>query len=221
MYLQRLKTLLVEALKETFDEEYVDENFRQLKAGIEFPVSEQDYPGIWVNYTDVDKLRVAGISHVEHTDPDTQSNVSPFTRWKFGGTASFTVVALSSSERDALYDELVRVLAFGREQPETSRFRHRIENNDLLAVNIDFDEIEVSGSSAAPGTPWGTGEFIYEVTVTIEVIGEFVADRLAAVLVPLSKIVVTPTESLPEVGDLFGSMEEIPVGPGEGASDWH
>jgi hypothetical protein len=214
MYLAPLKTMLVEALKETFDERYPEEHFRGVHVSIEYPIEKMHYPGIWVDYDDMDKLRIAGVDHQEFDEVHDPAGFSPFTRWRFGGYVSYTVAALTSWERDRLYDELVTTFAFGRQNPERSRFRHYIENNDFIAANFDFDEIEPKGNVAAPGTPWGTDEIIYERTVNMEVIGEFVADNENGTLAPLSAIILT---------------QSVAQGPGEEPveqmstrlTDWH
>lgn len=190
-YLTHTKTMLVEAMKRTFDQEYPEPDFRSARVSIEYPVEPQHYPGIWVDYEDTAPLQIAGINHRETTDGNTDGVVRPFTRWKFSGYASFTVVALTSLERDRLFDEVVRVLAFGLEAPQIQEFRTYIENNEYVAVNFDFDQIEVRGNAASPGTPWGTDEFIYERTINMEMIGEFVSEVSTGTLVPLSRIDVT------------------------------
>jgi hypothetical protein len=91
---------------------------------------------------------------------------------------------------------MVRVMAFGdHEGGPTAHFRRIIENNNLIAANIDFDQIGIGSFAAVPGTPWGTDEIVYEGGVTMEVLGEFVSDSTASTLVPLSEI---RTYSYPE-----------------------
>lgn len=213
MYLVNLKSLLVYVLKQTFDAEFPQEDFRSLNVGIEYPVQPQGYPGIWVDYSDTAPLRQAGVAHRE-TDED--GVLLPATRFKFEGTASFTVVALTSRERDRLYDEVIRTLAFGAEDDGTSQFRTILEDNDLLAVNAKFDEIEVGGNAAAPGTPWGTDEIIYERTISLDLLGEFVADPVTNDLVLLSAITVTPI-----VDTDVGEPLAVVAGPSDGKGVWH
>jgi hypothetical protein len=185
-YLSPLKALLVEAVLQTFDQTYPVAQFRDVHCSIEYPVEKQQYPGIWVDYDDTKPLQTAGVDHLETTV--TGGTTSRYRRWKFAGYASYTIAALTSLERDRLYDEMVRVLAFGDRSPATLRFRSYIESNDLMAANFDFDQIETRGNAAVPGTPWGTDEIIYERTLTMEVVGEFVSDAETGLLVPLSAI---------------------------------
>lgn len=206
-YLRSIKSLAVDALVQTFgtpDEpvggDYPNSNFQNvLNISVEYPIKEQDYPGIWVGYEDASPLQIAGIAHREF-DPEGR----PYTRWKYAGHMSYTVVAFTSLERDELYDELVRTIAFGAQNPATSRFRQTIENNDLIACNLNFDELQPGGTAAAPGTPWGSDEVIYETTITQEAIGEFVTDPDTGTLVPLSKIITTSRT---------GGTEDAPINP--------
>jgi hypothetical protein len=218
MYLAPLKTLLVEAVKRTFDDAYPEEDFRNVHVSIEYPVDKMNYPGVWVDYTDSDKLMVAGVAHQEFHEYDT-GEFQPFTRWKYSGYASFTVTALTSWERDRLYDELVTTFAFGKENHERSRFRQTIETNEFIAANFDFDEIEPQGNTAAPGTPWGTDEVIYERTINMQVIGEFVSDNTTGILVPLSAIKVIGVPLMPS--QTIADVPQVAGANGDGLGDWH
>ena len=214
MYLVPLKALLVHALKPVFGDFYPQSDFRSdVNVGIEYPVDKQGYPGIWIDYADTAPLRQAGVGHRETALDGTLTNA---TRFKFEGTASFTIVALSSLERDRLFDEMIRVMAFGRQDGATSLFRDTLEDNDLLAVNAKFDEIEVGGNASAPGTPWGTDEIIYERTISLDLLGEFVADAVAGSMLPLSAIVVH------EVVDTnVGQPIADAAPPSDGKGVWH
>jgi len=197
---------VVEALRQTLDHEYVTPDFRNVRVGIEFPVDRQDYPCVWVDFSVADSLSRIGIAHLE-ADESTSGATTfrQYTRWRFRGWVSYTVVAMSSFERDRLIDEMVRILAFGGEAGATSQFRSYVESNEFIAMNFDFDEIGLSGLVAVPGTPWGTDEVIYEGTLRMEVLGEFVSDSLSVTLVPLSEIAVFE----------YSDLEPDPV-PGSG-----
>ena len=187
MYLTQLKTILVEALRGTFSDGYPVAEWRGINIGIEYPIEPHNYPGIWVDYDDTDNLKIAGIAHMEEKEDD-QGDPVHFTRWKFTGYVSMTIVALTSFERDRLYDEVVGVMAFGPDSLGPLNFRHIIENNDYIALNCNFDQIQPRGNNAAPGTPWGTDEIIYERSLNIQVIGEFVPDATGRSLLRLSEI---------------------------------
>lgn len=208
MYLVHLKTMLVNALRLTFDSEFPQSDFRNIYVSIEYPVDSASYPGIWCDYDDEQPLMRAGIDHHEMLDISTPENslFSPYTRWKFQGSVSMTIVAMTSLERDRLYDEVVRVLAFGNEDGATHQFRQYVENNEFIAANMNFDIIQPRGNVAAPGTPWGTDEIIYERTVNVDILGEFLADKITGSLVPLKRIEMVSThQSLTEDHQIFSA----------------
>lgn len=186
MYLSHTKAMVVTALTTVFDDGYPVEDLRRLWVDIEYPVEQVKYPAIWVDYEDASPLAIAGIAHVEHNELG-----QPFTRWVFQGYVTMTVVALSSRERDRIYDELVRVIAFGNRQvddPALSLFRQFIEDNEFIGAEMDFDQIESRGSAAAPGTPWGGDEMTYERTIAMQMRGEFVSNPSTQEIVPLREI---------------------------------
>lgn len=214
-YRRKLKTGLVTALKTVFDADYPVDKLRGIHVSIEYPVESQDYPGIWVDF-DERTLQNAG---VDHREVDEDGNV--VLRWRFEGDVSYTIASLTSLERDTVYDEMVKVLAFGRSSEVLAAFRRFIENNDFVAMNFDFDEIQVSGNAATPGTPWETDEIIYESTITMQVMGEFVTDIDTGDLVRLSKIVIDGRTMPSTEEDPEGSLHwQIPA-PGAGTDGWH
>ncbi len=214
MYVAPLKTLLVEALQLTFDVSYPEAEFRGVHIGQDYPVDPQGYPAVWVDWNDTQPLLKAGVAHVETEHPVTGTEIAPFTRWRFQGYVSITTVAMTSLERDRLFDEMVRVVAFGEQDTVVGRFKSRIASNDLIGATLNTDRIEVQGSAAAPGTPWGTDELMYERSLNLELVGEFIPNPSTGVLVPLSAIKIIMEEELP------GEEAFESDGPG-GVTDWH
>lgn len=198
-YLRPLKAILVTALKRTFDGNYPVENLRELHVSIEYPIKPQEYPSVWVNFEEA-TLQNSGIAHYE-----TGEDGVKLWRWRFSGHVTYTVAAMSSLERDRIYDELVKIVAFGYAAEHLSAFREQIENNDLIAVNFDFDQLDVVGDAAQAGTPWETDEMIYERSLVMQAMGEFVINNENQTLYPLSKIIIDARE--------VGSEEETPSGP--------
>jgi hypothetical protein len=82
-------------------------------------------------------------------------------------------------------------MAFGGENAQTAEFRSYIEDNEFIAANFDFDQIDVRAITHAVGTPWGSDEVIYEATIAMEVVFEFVADHQTGTLIPITAIQVT------------------------------
>lgn len=214
-YLRALKTGLVTALIETFDGNYPDQRLQNLHVSIEYPIEPQAYPGIWVDFEE-SKLQTAGVAHYEIDDDGNH-----LLRWRYEGAVSYTIVAFSSLERDRIYDELVKILAFGRSSDSLGAFRDFVENNDLIAMNFDFDEIEVHGNAATPGTPWETDEIIYERTVVMQVIGEFTTNIDTGTLVPLSKIIIDARTTPSTEDDPANSMHWDVPNLNNPLSEWH
>lgn len=219
-YITYLKSMLVKALAVTFDVNYPNEDFRgpdRFRASMEYPIEEAHYPGVWVDYDDADDLRIAGVDHEEFMP--WEDNFIPITRWQFSGYVTYTVTALTSLERDRLYDELIATIAFGKYDPVRKRFREYIESNPLVACNFNWDVISPKASVAAPGTPWGTDEVIYERSLSIGLLGEFVPNPTTGALVPLGSITVTPIVVTDPADD--GKIPLDPDTVGVGVYDWH
>lgn len=220
MYVVPLKTLLIQALRTTFDDQYPVAEFRGLRFGLEYPVDQQQYPSVWVDFEETQPVLRAGIAHQEFVNPnDGVTPVAPFTRWRYQGYISLTAVALTSLERDRVYDELVRVVAFSSEDGIIGRFKDTIASNDLIGANLNTDKIEARGNNAAPGTPWNTDEMMYEKSLNLEVIGEFVPDPATGTLIPLSQILVLPDEELP--GHLTYVPDDEVLPTDSGLQQWH
>jgi hypothetical protein len=192
-YLRTIKTTAVEAVKQSFTSRYPEPDAaggtsQQPFVSIEYPVEQAEYPAIWVEF-ETSELRTVGIAY---TQTDAQGNA--YARWRFAGHAVFTVVALSSNERDMIYDQLISMTAFAAQSSFPSTFRSVTENAPLVASIWSFDTVEDRSSAAAPGTPWGTMEVIYERGFAVQVLGEFVTDPYTQALVNLSGIQVVMTE---------------------------
>lgn len=198
MYLSLLKGALVESLRTVFDSTYPDPKVQGCRVSLEYPLDKQAYPGVWVTYDDKDPVQIVSIAHEEFlpNGSPTVVNYSGITRWTYSGEATLTFVALSSWERDILFDQFVRIYAFSREEQDPTDLRTVLETNDLLVINVNWDELRPGPETALPGTPWGTeDEVIYERSVSFEVWGEFLSDPNRSTLVPLSEIDITGTDS--------------------------
>lgn len=226
MYLTPMMTAMVEALRGVFAN-HPNTDFQGANkpyVSIEYPIDKSSYPAIWVQYEDTAELTIAGIGHVEYVVDTTNNTYGELTRWRFAGRITMTVATLTSLERDRLYDELVRTFAFGEYNQDLSIFRDKVEVNDLIAMNANFDNLQPSGALAAQGTPWGTDEFIYERSLSFDLIGEWVGDRAMRTLVPLSQVkfmkYVDGTVP-PKFPDEPGSTT-APVTPGDwDRTTWH
>lgn len=190
-YLRVIKTTAVEAIQQAFLARYPapdpDGGDKPVFVSVEYPVEEASYPAVWVDY-EGGELRTVGIAYTE-----TDAGGNAFARWRFAGHVTFTVVALSSNERDMIYDQLVAMTAFAAQSEFPSKFRQVVEAAPLVASVWSFDTVEDRPPAAAPGTPWNTMDVIYERGFAIQVLGEFVSDPNTAELVSLTEIQVVAT----------------------------
>lgn len=175
MFLDQTKKLLTKGIAEVFDADYPDERFRNIHVSGEFPVLQQDYPSIWVDFKPSPTLRSAGINHVEYEEAD-DDLVAPIARWVFSGTPQFTVLALTNAERDALFDEVIKIIAFAHVNPSRSAFRQRIQTGEFIGMDLNWENVNILGFAETPGTPWGTDDYIYEATISLEAQGEFISE---------------------------------------------
>lgn len=191
MFLVALKTLLVEAWRATLDDDYPEVDFRGTWVSMEYPLAKANYPGVWVDFLPTADVQTAGIGHAEYVEDGlVPGQFHRVGRWRYAGVFQMTCVALTSLERDRLVDELVRVMAFGRELSTTEVFRATIETNDLVACQVQWDKFSLGGKAETPGTPWQTDEVVYEMTVSVDCQGEFVSGGTQGLLVPISQVVV-------------------------------
>lgn len=195
MFLDSLKTLLVTALRDTFNDEYPVEEWQNLYVSIEYPISKAAYPGVWVDFEPTGfpggaQIQTTGVAAAYYT---TEPPFAPYLVWRFQGYSTFTITALTSWQRDRLFDQLTRVFAFGKVYPSNSTFRSTIVENPYIACNMNWDQIKIGGFIAAPQTPWGTEEIIYEVTLSIDTWGEFASDPANENLLLLSAVDFDPT----------------------------
>lgn len=220
-YLTALKTMWVEALKDVFDAEYPEADFRDIFISLDYPTEEHNFPSIWLDYEDVQDVQTAGIGHAEYGEPDAEGNRRKYKRWRYGGFMSLTVVAYASLERDRLCDELIALFAFGDENSATAQFRYYIENNEFVACDVDWDRLKVTATAANSGTSYGTEGMLYERTIALSVFGEFISDGVARALAKLSAVEIEPyaqgIESQPpfptDDGGPLPSAQPLPARP--------
>jgi len=205
MYMKELVTLLTQAVRLTFDSNFPIPEFQNIHISPEFPILRENYPAIWVDFEPTLPVQTAGIGDVYlYTPPDENNVVHQYKKWLFQGYATFTIMALTSLERDRLFDEVVKMIAFSQLNPLYFRFRQTIEDNPWIAAQVDFDQIAQRGKSATSGTPWGSDDILYEITTASAVIGEFASDLSTGEFVLLEHVQWVAT-----VEDSYGN----PTGP--------
>lgn len=197
MFLRELKAVLVTAMSDVFaNSDYPEPDFANdnVYISIEYPIEQQNYPGIWVDFDSSQDLKIASIDHREYT-VNQDGTFAETTRWRFEGVSTYTIGSFTSLERDRLVDEVVKVFAALPGDTVRYGFRSYLEETPLIALQVDYDSVSLQGFAAEPGTPWGTDQMIYEVTLGVSIVGEFVIGPDTN-LVPIDKIVVDATPEL-------------------------
>jgi hypothetical protein len=193
MFLKETKSILAAATQATFSPTYPEVDFQNLYCTIEYPMERQNYPACWIGFEPMGTIDRGGIDNAfGYAQFDTYDQPNIYSLWRATGYGTWTVGAMTSLQRDRLFDEIVRMFAFNQEI-QVVNFRTLIEENPLIAMNLNFDNIAVRGISENPGTPWGTSEIIYEATLAVEAQIEFASD-VAGALTPLSQVVVTAND---------------------------
>lgn len=190
MFLVALKTAMVEALRATFDADFPDRP-KPRKVSIEYAEDREDWPFILVQ-VHVNTVTWTGL----HPDIETLNTagdaVTLVREGMFDGTCDLSIYALTSEERDRIWDHLVQLFLMGRTRTPTNDFFSTIENHDLIALTIQEGEIRPVGDSIGMGTPWDPETLTYEATIQIAFTGQFFADETNRTLVPLSAVSVSP-----------------------------
>jgi hypothetical protein len=187
--MKELVSLLTQAVRLTFNSNFPVPEFQNLHVSPEFPILREDYPAIWVDFEPTGAIETAGIGDVFlYTTPDENDVVHRYKKWLFRGYATYTIMALTSLERDRLFDEVVKMIAFSQLNPQYFTYRQTIEDNPWIAAQIDFDQIAQRGKSATSGTPWGSDDILYEITTASAVIGEFASDLSTGEFILLDQV---------------------------------
>lgn len=174
---------------------YPTRDFANLHVSIEYPDDVQDYPGVWVGFEPVGNIERGGIDNQFAPPPPSMlegAPVPPIYLWRAQGYATYTLAAMTSLQRDRLFDEFLKVITASRD-PAHSSFRALIEDNPLIAIRFDFDQVQVRSVTENAGTPWQTMDIVYEATLAVQAQIEFYSDSPTAELVPISRIEVIAT----------------------------
>ena len=160
---------------------------------LEYPQHETDWPAILVQFRPRGPITWTGIHPDEYeTLIDDVYSYEAVRRGYFEGTFNLTALATSSTERDALWDEMIQLLLMGRQNENTVGFFTKLEHHDLIAMTVQEGIIENVGDAIGVGTPWNGDLLSYEATIGFNVIGQFTADVYNKQLVAVSDIRVYP-----------------------------
>jgi len=177
-YKTYVKTALVEALRPVF-KNHLDEKLRNTNVTIDFPKERQSYPSVVIKFYERE-ISNAGVGH-EEVLIDDDNNSWKFKHYFYNGDVEFSILALSSLDRDLISDTLVQTIAMGNLADYTNNFFNRIypPNTSNIPdsvghyININSDKINGFGENQNP-VPWNSeDDLIYQVSYRSSIWGEF------------------------------------------------
>lgn len=199
---------------------------------VEYPEESQDWPFILVQVRP-SVIEWTGISPDEIVDAanpnpeidysiDTDPAVPEAPEYKsirqgrFEATCMLQVMALTSEERDRIWDNLVKLIMMGRKRTATNNFYTTLAHHDLVGLTVMEGSIDAVGDTISMGTPWDPELLSYEASVQFNMVGTFYADEYNEDLVPLREA------RAHEYVSFDGNFEtnEMAYGEMDGEGDW-
>lgn len=178
-YKSYIKEALVEGLQAVF-KSHRDKVLRSTKVGIDFPITQVQYPAIQVRFFER-SIANAGVGHYETLeDTENPGSFHKFKHYLFQGDIEFAIYAQSSYDRDLISDSLVQILTMGELETYTNLFFKRLYDPDVLVdpaaletfLTLNTDQIRPFGETQALA-PWNPeDEMIYQTSYRIEIHGE-------------------------------------------------
>ena len=194
MFITASKLAMVEALREVFDSEWPPALGIKPKAiDIEYAERSEQWPFVLVQFNP-GNISWTGINPDEFTPVTGIPNVdwSRYRQGMFDGNFQFTILALSSGERDRLLDAMMELFMFGRLNPFAEEVFTTLEDHDLIGITLNEATMESVAASVGVGTPWETEELIYEASFSLSCFGTFYADAYNQQLVALDDVLTYP-----------------------------
>ena len=154
----------------------------QVHIELEYPMAEEQYPGIWVQFatTRLQRMGMAQEFWVRREDGEWNA----IQEWQVQGRVTLTVLALSNLERDRIADSLITLFAFSR-TPEpvitkpnknTNKYRQFItalDENPYVAMTVNSDVLTGGGQSVNVGVPWQPDILAYTDAYSFDMVGNF------------------------------------------------
>lgn len=164
-------------------------NGDRLTVDMEYPMVEERYPGIWVQFS-FTKMANSGVGWellsktVEDEGTDEEwVNWEPVREFTFEGRVTLSIVALTSLERDRIADAIVTMLLFSRvpehvitrADRDTKQFRQLIgalAENPYISMSINTDVLNPGGQAVTTGVPWDSEILGYEDSYSFDLLGQ-------------------------------------------------
>lgn len=170
-YKRAIKSIVTYALRDVFDSSFEGESaFASLSISLEYPYQPVDFPCVFISY-DESKLESAGANR-EYESSGTSGR---YQRWKYEGTVSLNILALTNYERDYLSDSLLGVLAFAKMRGDTSHFEEVLASSNYVRMSAALGKLTTLGEAVEP-LPWEAPGYLYVTGYKFPVYGEFLSD---------------------------------------------
>lgn len=195
IYKRLIKSAVVGALRSVFTQEYGDDPmFRNLRVTQDYSLREITFPTIVVNYRGNETTNL-GVGHQEIwlTERGYERHMR---RW-FDGSIHFDIYATSPEDRDALYDALTDILAFGRLELMLDNFFQYLEFHDFGVVyQIMLNDGVHHDEGDSTSKPWWGPEdvLLFRGGMSLDIKGTFasVVEDAEQSLAFINKIIVYP-----------------------------
>lgn len=201
MFITAAKTAIVEALRAVW---FIDETGNALNSDlrasdrpyprritIEYPEEPEDWPFILVQLRPT-IIQWTGIMPDEIVNAGDEENPAykRIRQGRFEASCMLEIIALSSEERDRMWDNVVKLLLLGRTRNPTDNFYSIVDTHDLVGMTIMEGSVRPVGDSISMGTPWDPEILTYEAAVEFDIAGIFYADEYNTDLVTLTEAVI-------------------------------
>jgi hypothetical protein len=166
---------------------------------IEYPKEIAHWPAIFVQFRPT-KTQWSGLYPDTFTLPsgqyiyDAQAALMARTGY-FEGSIDLQILALTSEERDQLWDTLYNLVLMNPGNPGSYAFYQSLTNNNLVGMTFLQGTVQTLGDTVSPGTPWSPEEFSYEASVRIQCVGDFYENKFDNLVPTLQTVVLSGTSS--------------------------
>lgn len=157
---------------------------------MEYPMIKDAWPAMWVGFS-VRKIQATGINEDTIYTPNENKEQDNFYRlWSFEGTATVTILALSSLERDRLSDSFIRMFAFRELHRSRGIFWDHLDDQEYVYIYANKGELKPGGQSEGPGIapPWDSTQLGYTDNYSFDIGGQFASNTYTGKLVKLREI---------------------------------
>lgn len=218
MFIVPAKTALVEALRSVW---FIDQDGNEInpeltpldrpyprRITIEYAEEPEDWPFILVQFRPT-LITWTGITPDEIYNAGDEENPA-FKRvrqGRFEASCMLQIIALSSEERDRMWDNCIQLLMLGKTRNPTSNFFSILDSHDLIGMTVMEGQIRPVGDSIGVGTPWDADVLTYEAALEFDITGIFYADEYNSDLLPLSEAKIFAY--VPIVDEPYGENDNL------------